>query len=234
MSTLPAPSGRKILTGARADSRGSAASRAPVGDVEARRRSLPTSKRRGRHAQPAPHRGFPLGWVEVEPARAPFTEPGRSWCCAAIFVLGSAGKGARAVSPGLVVERIGEVDQAAHDSRCADQPGRAGTPPSTAAQERTQADEVEEAQLAQVDDARRRLLSRARELGLEQLDRVHVQLTNQPEPDPAGIGFAADYHKWRSLLVCSHPDSVRVIAHWAQTPTGVRAAGRSVGELGST
>ena len=78
VSTLPAPSGRKILTDARPIPGGSAASRASVGDVEARRRSLPTSKGRGRRTQPAPRRGFPFGVFEVEaaPAQSPFVEAG--------------------------------------------------------------------------------------------------------------------------------------------------------------
>src|SRR4051812_33685497 len=105
---------------------------------------------------------------------------------------------------GLVVERMRQVDQAAHDPRGSDQAGGVGRVALGPAQQRAQADEVEEAQLAEVDDARRRLLARARDLGFEQFDRVQIQLTDQPEPYPAGLGFAADYHEWRSSLVSSH------------------------------
>ena len=102
------------------------------------------------------------------------------------------------------------------------------------AQQRAQAGEIEEAQLAEVDDTRRRLLARARQLGLEHLDGVEVELTDQPQPDPAGLGLTAYHDEWRSWLWCSHPWTPFASSALGATPAGVKGGRRSTGELGST
>ena len=90
-------------------------------------------------------------WALVEPAaRLAALDPGRelAWEWRAVHV------GA------LGVERARQIDQAPHDAGGADEAGGGGTVPVTGAQERAQADEIEEAKLAEVDDRRWRVLAR--------------------------------------------------------------------------
>ena len=97
------------------------------------------------------------------------------------------------------------------------------------AEEGAQADEIEKAKLAEVDDGRWGLLTRGCELGLQQDHGVQVELADQPQADAAGLGLAARHDQWRRVLVGSQPrtpiadERERRGASFA-TPTGVRAA----------
>ena len=119
-------------------------------------------------------------------------------------VVGSPGNGSP-VSCLLGVEHARQLDQAAHDAGGADQAGVGHAVGLPEPQQRPQADEIEEAKLAEVDDCRGSMLARARELGLQQRDRVQIELADQAQPDPAGLSLAAHHHERRGMLVCSHP-----------------------------
>ena len=252
MGVAPIPSrllGGSFLTGARADSR-SAAPRASVGDVEARQ-SRPTSKGQQGHRSPLPlcegvscvqaaHWAVRLARSRPRPRCVlPRSRRRRAWPRRDGFPVAGRDSGVRlgrerrAPVGALVVERVGEVDQAAHDPGGADEARHAGGVAPEAAQERAQADQVEEAQLAEVDDARRRLLARARKLGL---GRPTVFKSNSPislsptRPDSPSLRTTTSGEAcWCALM----PDSDRVRARLGANAYRGKGGRRSVGELGS-
>ena len=83
------------------------------------------------------------------------------------------------------------------------------------------------------------MLALVSELCFELVCGIQVELANQSQTDATRLGLAAYHYEVCGLVVCSHaPGSDRERdAHGvppSATPTGVRAAVGSIGELGST